>query len=340
MFAEEMKYQKSLSDLAVSILDLATILEGQSPADAYIRCLTLARSAEDLEYKRYWFAEHHNMESVASSATAVLVGYIAANTKKIRVGSGGVMLPNHAPLIIAEQFGTLASIYPGRIDLGIGRAPGTDPITTYALRKNKISQVDDFPTDLQELLSYLGPKNPEAKVRAIPGEGTEIPVWLLGSSTYSAQLAAVSGLPFAFASHFAPTYLLEAFAIYKKLFRSSKYLKEPYCIACVNVIAADTVEHAEFLATSFYQLALGMIRNKRRPLPPPVAPGNLSWTEAERAAIGQMTHYSFIGDVQEIKKGLQSLVKATQFNELMITSHIYDLQAKLHCHGIIRTLFK
>ena len=198
---------KSLSDVNVSILDLATIVEGEAPADAFKRSMALAKHAEELGFTRYWFAEHHNMESVASAATSVLIGYIASGTSKMRIGSGGVMLPNHAPLIIAEQFGTLAALYPGRIDLGVGRAPGTDQLTSYALRRSLKGDIDDFPKDVLELIGYLGPKNDAAKVRAIPGEGTEVPVWLLGSSTYSAQLAAALGLPFGFASHFAPTYL-------------------------------------------------------------------------------------------------------------------------------------
>jgi luciferase family oxidoreductase group 1 len=261
----------SLSQTPVSVLDLATIVQGESAGEALKRSLRLAQTAEGLGYTRYWFAEHHNMESVASSATAVLIGYVAGGTSSIRVGSGGVMLPNHAPLIIAEQFGTLASLYPNRIDLGLGRAPGTDPLTSYALRRSLKGDVDNFPNDVAELISYLGPKDGNARIRAVPGEGTEVPVWLLGSSTYSAQLAAAMGLPFAFASHFAPTHLMEALNLYKELFQPSPYLAEPYSMACVNVMAADTDEEAAYLATSFYQMALGMIRNQRRPLPPPVA---------------------------------------------------------------------
>ena len=266
-FADQM--QKKLSDVPVSVLDLATIVEGETPVEAFRRSVKLAQQAEQLGYTRYWFAEHHNMESVASSATAVLVGHIAGNTSSIRVGSGGVMLPNHAPLIIAEQFGTLASIYPGRIDLGLGRAPGTDPLTSLALRRNLRDAGEEFPKDVIELINYLGPKDPQAKVRAVPGEGTQVPVWLLGSSMYSAQLAAILGLPFAFASHFAPTYLNDALGMYRSQFKPSEHLQEPYSMACVNVVAADTDEEAEILATSFYQMALGMIRNKRRPLQPP-----------------------------------------------------------------------
>lgn len=331
--------QKQLSDIPVSVLDLATIVEDGTPADAFKRSLVLAKLTEQLGYYRYWFAEHHNMESVASSATAVLIGYIAANTSKIRVGSGGVMLPNHAPLIIAEQFGTLESLYPHRIDLGIGRAPGTDPVTSFALRRNLKSDVDDFPNDVVELINYLQPKDAFARVRAIPGEGTQVPVWLLGSSTYSAQLAALLGLPFAFASHFAPAYLLEALEIYRSQFKPSQFLKKPYTLACVNVIAAETDEEADYLATSFYQMALGMIRNNRKPLPKPIDSMKNIWTEQEQAAIHHMTHYAFIGSAFTVQKGLEEFLSKTSVNEIMVTSHIYNLAAKQRSYELIAPFF-
>jgi luciferase family oxidoreductase group 1 len=280
------------------------------------------------------------MESVASSATAVLIGYVAGGTSTIRVGSGGVMLPNHAPLIIAEQFGTLASIYPNRIDLGLGRAPGTDPLTSYALRRSFRGDTDDFPNDVAELISYLGLKDSDARIKAVPGEGTEVPVWLLGSSTYSAQLAALMGLPFAFASHFAPTYLAEGLQVYKERFYHSRHLSEPYCMACVNVVAADTDEEAQYLATSFYQMALGMIRNKRRPLQPPIRSMNDQWNDAEKAAINNMTKYAFIGSVETIKRDMQSFLETTEVDEIMITSHVYSLEAKMRCYELIAPLFK
>jgi luciferase family oxidoreductase group 1 len=331
---------KNLLQTPVSVLDLATIVQGGAAADAFKRSLRLAQTAEMLGYTRYWFAEHHNMESVASSATAVLIGYVAGGTSSIRVGSGGVMLPNHAPLIIAEQFGTLASLYPARIDLGLGRAPGTDPLTSYALRRSLKSDVDDFPNDVAELISYLEPKKADARIRAVPGEGTEVPVWLLGSSTYSARRAADMGLPFAFASHFAPTYLVEALKMYKESFQPSESLPEPYSMACVNVIAADTDEEAAYLATSFYQLALGMIRNQRRPLPPPVPSMDALWNEAERAAINNMTQYAFVGNVQTVKMQLESFLETTDVDEIMITSHIYSLEAKMRCYELAAPLFK
>jgi luciferase family oxidoreductase group 1 len=251
-----------------------------------------------------------------------------------------VMLPNHAPLIIAEQFGTLASLYPGRIDLGIGRAPGTDQLTSMALRRTLKGSVDDFPSDVMEVMNYLGPHDPEARVRAIPGEGTQVPVWLLGSSTYSAQLAAMLGLPFAFASHFAPTYLQDALQIYRERFRPSQHLQAPYALACVNAIAAATDDEAEHLATSFYQLALGLIRNKRRPLQPPTASMEEVWTEPERAAVHQMMQYSFVGSGETVKKKMQSFLDSTGVDEIMVASHIYNVEAKMRSLEIVASLFR
>jgi luciferase family oxidoreductase group 1 len=315
--------------MTLSVLDLATILHGDtSPADAFRRSVELARHAEQLGYRRYWFAEHHAMESVASAATSVLIGHIAGATSKIRVGSGGVMLPNHAPLVIAEQFGTLEALYPGRIDLGLGRAPGTDQVTAKALRRNLNSDVDQFPNDVVELINYLGPKDPSAKVKAIPGQGSRVPVWLLGSSTFSAQLAAMLGLPFGFASHFAPAHLHEALRLYRENFRPSQFLQQPYALACVNVIAADSDAEAEKLATSFYQLALGLFRNDRRPLPPPVDSMDGIWTEAEQFGVLNMMSYSFIGSRDKVKSALENFVSTTKVDEVMAASHIYDFAKK------------
>lgn len=333
-----MNQHNTLSQIPVSVLDLSTVAAGDTFSDAFQKSLDLAQHAEGLGYNRYWFAEHHNMESVASSATSVLIGYIAGGTHNIRVGSGGVMLPNHAPLIIAEQFGTLDALYPGRIDLGIGRAPGTDGITSMALRRNLNAPIDQFPQDVIEVLNYLGPHDPTAKVRAIPGEGSHVPVWLLGSSTYSAQLAAALGLPFGFASHFAPTYLVDALQIYRDRFQPSQYLKEPYALACVNVIAADTDAEAQKLATSFYQMALGLIRNQRRPLQPPVDNMEDLWSIPEQAAVQQMMRYSFIGDAASVENELQSFVHTTGVNELMVASHIYDLGAKKRSMELVAEL--
>ena len=322
-----------------SILDLATIVQGDVNAgNAFRRSLDLARHAEQLGYKRYWFAEHHNMESVASAATSVLVGYVARGTSTIRVGSGGVMLPNHAPLIIAEQFGTLALLYPGRIDLGLGRAPGTDPVTSYALRRNLNADVNQFPNDVVELLRYLGKRDGSMKVRAIPGEETFVPVWLLGSSTFSAQLAGILGLPFAFASHFAPAQLHDALKTYRDHFKPSEYLREPYSMACVNVIAAESDAEADKLATSFYQLALGLFRNDRHPLPPPVENMDDIWTEREKYGVMQMITYLFKGTADTIRASLTSFIETTNVNEMMIASHVYDHEKKKRSLEIIARL--
>lgn len=321
---------KDSNPLSVSLLDFATVIEGDtSLAQAFTRSVIYAQTAERAGYKRYWIAEHHNMDSVASAATSVLVGHVAGQTKTIRVGSGGIMLPNHAPLVIAEQFGTLEGLYPGRVDLGIGRAPGTDPVTAHALRRNLNADVNEFPNDVVELLGYLGPHDPGAKVRAIPGENSRVPVWLLGSSTFSAQLAAMLGLPFAFASHFSPAQLMDALRVYRVGFKPSQYLAEPLSMACVNVIAAPTDEEAEFIATSFYQLALGMFRKYRRPLPPPVKAMKSLWTEAEEYGVLSMMAYTFVGSESTVASKLQAFVDTTGVNELMIATHIYDTAAKI-----------
>jgi luciferase family oxidoreductase group 1 len=328
----------SLSKIPLSILDLATIVHGdKTPGDAFKRSVLMAQHAEKLGYQRYWFAEHHNMESVASAATSVLIAHIAGATSKIRVGSGGVMLPNHAPIVIAEQFGTLEALFPGRIDLGLGRAPGTDQTTAQALRRNLNADVNQFPNDVVELINYLGPKDPSAKVRAIPGQNSNVPVWILGSSTFGAQLAAMLGLPFGFASHFAPTNLFQALQIYRENFRPSKFLDEPYALACVNVIIGDTDEEAEKLATSFYQLALGLFRNDRRPLPPPVDSMDEIWTEAEKYGVLNMMTYSFIGDKERVKTSLDKFIKDTKVNEVMVASHVYDFEKKKKVYDLLKS---
>jgi luciferase family oxidoreductase group 1 len=333
--------KKNLKNIPVSMLDLANIIQGdQSAGDAFKRSVIFAQHAELFGYKRYWFAEHHNMESVASSATAVLIGHIAEATSTIRVGAGGIMLPNHAPLIIAEQFGTLESLYPGRIDLGLGRAPGTDQPTAYALRRNLNGDVEGFPNDVVELLQYLGPADKQGKVRAIPGMGTNVPVWMLGSSTFSAQLAAALGLPFAFASHFAPTHLFPALQIYHSTFKPSAFLKEPYAVACVNVIAADTDDEAQHLLTSLHQIVLGMIRNNRKPLPPPVDNMDRLWSLEERAAVNQMLYYSFVGSVGTLEAELSSFIEKTGVDELIVTTHVFDVSAKLRSIELTASLFK
>jgi luciferase family oxidoreductase group 1 len=325
---------KLLAEIPISVLDLAPIIEGKTIADTLHNSLDLARTTEKLGYNRYWLAEHHNMESIASSATAILIGYIAGGTSTIRVGSGGIMLPNHAPLVVAEQFGTLASLYPGRIDLGLGRAPGTDQLTAMALRRDRFA-ANDFPENIQELTTYLSAENKAGRVRAIPGEGLDIPIWILGSSTDSAYLAAYLGLPYAFASHFAPTYLHDALKLYRQNFRPSKHLKEPYTMACVNAMAADTDAEANYIATSFYQLAMGIVRGKTRPIQPPVDTLEGIWNEFEEAAVKERMQYTFIGSPTTVKDKLQQFLNETQVDELMIVSHIYQHAARVRSYEIV-----
>jgi luciferase family oxidoreductase group 1 len=327
---------KRIQDIPFSVLDLAPITEGNIAETTFKNSLKLAQAAEALGYNRYWLAEHHNMESVASSATAVLIGYIAGGTKTMRVGSGGIMLPNHAPLVVAEQFGTLASLYPGRIDLGLGRAPGTDQQTAMALRRNRMETAQDFPDDVVALQTYFSAANSTARVRAVPGEGLDIPIWILGSSTDSARLAAILGLPYAFASHFAPAQFLTAIDIYRNTFRPSQYLNKPYVMACVNVIAADTDAAAARLATSFYQLATGIITGKRKRLQKPVDSMDGLWSDQEEAAVRQMMHYAFIGDGKRIGDNLARFQEQTQLDEIMVTSHIYDPQARIHSYEVLQ----
>lgn len=261
----------TLKNIALSLLDLVAVREPGTVADALQITLRTAQHAETLGFKRYWLAEHHNLAGVASSATAVLVGYVAAGTQRIRVGSGGIMLPNHAPLVVAEAFGTLAELYPGRIDLGLGRAPGTDPLTMRALRRDRVEREEDFPRDVAELVRLLGPAEPGQRLVAMPGAGTQVPIWLLGSSLFSARLAAQRGLPYAFASHFAPRFLHQALALYREEFQPSSHLDRPYVIVGVPLMAAPTDEEAQFLASSTYQRVLGILTGQRSRLQPPVA---------------------------------------------------------------------
>ena len=321
-------------DIAYSILDLATVREGKNAADSFQNSLRLATVAEQWGYTRYWFAEHHNMAGVASSATAVLIGYIAGATKSIRVGSGGIMLPNHAPLIVAEQFGTLASLYPNRIDLGLGRAPGTDQLTALAIRGANFGAEHNFPQDIKQLQTFFSADNSTGNIRAIPGEGLDIPIWVLGSSTDSALVAAAMGLPYAFASHFAPAQFLLAIDLYRKNFKPSAKLKAPYVMACVNVVAADDDAEANKLATSVQELILGVITGKRKLLQPAVDDINTKWSEAEAYQVQQMLTYSFIGGKEKIKKELQLFIDKTGVNEIMATSHIYDQDARLHSYEL------
>ena len=311
------------------MLDLVAVREGGSVADALATALATARHAEALGFTRYWLAEHHNMPGIASSATAVLVGHIAGGTSTIRVGSGGIMLPNHAPLVVAEAFGTLAELYPGRIDLGLGRAPGTDGPTMRALRRDRAETEEDFPRDVAELQRLLGPAQPGARIVAVPGAGTNVPIWLLGSSLFSAQLAAHMGLPYAFASHFAPRMLHQALDIYRRLFQPSARLARPYAIVGVPVVAAPTDEEAQFLASSTYQRVLGILTGQRGLLRPPVAGYMAQLQPHERAAITDFLAAGVVGGPGTVRAGLQALADATQADEFMLVSDVFDPQLRL-----------
>jgi len=311
------------------MLDLVSVREGGSVAQALTIALQTARHAESLGFTRYWLAEHHNMAGIASSATAVLIGYIAGGTQHIRVGSGGVMLPNHAPLVVAEAFGTLAELYPGRIDLGLGRAPGTDRATMRALRRDRLETEQDFPRDVAELQRLLGPVQPGQDMVAMPGADTNVPIWLLGSSMFSAQLAAERGLPYAFAAHFAPRMLHQALALYRSLFRPSKTLSKPYVMVGVPLIAADTDDEAEFLASSTYQRILGILTGARQRLQPPTKGFMDGLQQQERAAINDFLAASVIGGPAKVSAGLAALVEATQADELMLVCDVFDPALRL-----------
>jgi luciferase family oxidoreductase group 1 len=329
--------RKRLSDIPFSVLDLSPIVEGGSPSESFRNTLDLARHAEKWGYNRYWLAEHHNMPGIGSSATSVLIGHVAAGTSTIRVGSGGIMLPNHAPLVIAEQFGTLESLFPGRIDLGLGRAPGTDQLTARALRRDRRNDGLDFPEQLEELRAYFNPSlaSGNMHVRAIPGEGLNIPIWLLGSSGFSARLAGELGLPFAFASHFSPENTLPALELYRNHFRPSEVLDEPYAMVGLNVIAADTDDEARRLATSMYQQFLNLLRNNPSRLQPPVDNMNELWSDYEKAFVQQQLGSSIIGSPETVKEKLQSFLDDTQADEIMVNAQIYDHQARLHSFEIV-----
>jgi len=325
---------KSLKNTPLSVLNLATYPGGGSIADGFRATREIAQHAEKWGYKRFWLAEHHNLEGVASAATAVLISYIADHTLAIRVGSGGIMLPNHAPLVIAEQFGTLETLYPGRIDLGLGRAPGADGLTTRALRVNTDARGEDFPQLIEELEAFLAPAQPGQKLKAIPGAGLKIPIWILGSSLYSAQLAARLGKPYAFAGHFAPQQMLEAFRIYREDFRPSAELARPYVMVGLPVIAADTDERAEFLATSLYQRFAGIVRGDRIPTPPPVASMEGRWDRTEEATARSMLQLMVKGGPETVRRGMEKVLEITQADEMMISSELYDVKDTLRSYEI------
>jgi luciferase family oxidoreductase group 1 len=312
-----------------SVLDLSPIVEGGGATQALRNTLDLARHAERWGYRRYWLAEHHNMPGVASAATSVVIGHVAAGTSTIRVGAGGIMLPNHAPLVIAEQFGTLEALFPGRIDLGLGRAPGTDALTSRALRRNLASDADDFPEDVVELMTYFRPAEPGQRVQAVPGAGLNVPLWILGSSLFGAQLAAMMGLPYAFASHFAPAQLMQAIELYRGRFRPSAQLAQPYVMLGLNVFAADTDEEARRLWTSLQQAFVNLRRGRPGPLPPPVDGFESQLSPMEREMLDQALSCSVIGSPETVRRGLESFIARTRPDELMITAQIFDHAARL-----------
>ncbi len=318
----------------ISILDLVRVSDIAGPGIALNNARDLAAHAEALGYRRFWVAEHHNMESIASAATSVVIAHIAAGTSSIRVGAGGIMLPNHSPLVIAEQFGTLAHLFPGRIDLGLGRAPGTDQTTLRALRRSPAA-AEHFPQDVLELQAYLGPAQPGQAIRAIPGVGTEVPLWILGSSLFGASLAAELGLPYAFASHFAPAQLMPALQIYRSNFKPSAQLDRPYAMVGANIIAAETDQEAQRLATTQQMSFANLLRGKRGLTQPPIDDIETYWTPMEKAQAMQMLSHSIIGSPDTVRAGIASLVRETQADELMIVSDIYDHAARLKSFSLI-----
>ena len=320
-----------------SILDLAPVPEGLTPADALRHARDLARHAEAWGYRRYWLAEHHNMPGIASAATALAIGYVAEGTTRIRVGAGGIMLPNHAPLVIAEQFGTLASLYPGRVDLGLGRAPGADQLTLRALRTDPM-RAESFPQDVLELQAYLGPSRPGQAVQAVPGTGTRVPLWILGSSLYGAQLAAALGLPYAFASHFAPDALMPALQVYRERFQPSEQLQAPYAMLGVNVVVADTDTEARRLFTSAQQRVTRMLRGERGLLPPPIDNIEMFWSAAEKAQSSRMLACSFVGTAATVRRGLDAFLAETGADELIVAAAVHDHAARLRSYEILAGL--
>jgi luciferase family oxidoreductase group 1 len=321
----------------LSVLDLAFVPEGGTPADALRNTRDLAQHVEQWEYHRFWLAEHHNMAGIASAATAVVIGYVAANTRTIRVGAGGIMLPNHSPLVIAEQFGTLETLYPGRIDLALGRAPGTDQRTLLALRRTPNS-AESFPDDVVELQQFFEEPKPGQAVQAVPGAGLRVPLWILGSSLFGAQLAAILGLPYAFASHFAPAALFPALREYRSRFKPSKQLDRPYIAAGINVFAADTDAEAGRLFTSAQQQFTRMVRGTRGKLPPPIDDIESYWNPVEKAQASAMLKYSFVGSPETVRRELMQFIEQTGIDELIVASAIYDHAARLRSYELLAEL--
>ena len=328
----------SIKNIPFSVLDLSPIFEGDTASDALRNSLRLAQHAEKLNYKRFWLAEHHNMPGIASAATSVVIGYVAGGTTKIRVGSGGIMLSNHAPVVIAEQFGTLESLYPNRIDLGLGRAPGTDRPMTVALRRNLNNDGEEFPEQLEELRFFFKDAAANQKVQAVPGAGLNVPIWLLSSSGFSAHLAGVLGLPFAFAAHFSPENTLPALKLYRQTFQPSDDLQKPYAMVCLNVVAAETDEEAEFLATSQTQSFLNLIRQKPGKIPPPVADMNSIWSAQEKALVQSRTGSSIVGSKETVKRKLEQFIAESQADEIMDNAMVFDQAKRLRSYEIVAEL--
>lgn len=334
-----MSHIKKFHEIPLSILDLAPIKEGSDASESFEESVALARQAEKWGFNRFWLAEHHNMPGIASSATSVLIGHIAGKTEKIRVGAGGIMLPNHATLVIAEQFGTLESLYPGRIDLGLGRAPGSDQATAYALRRTLHMSVEDFPMQVNELQDYFS-HEPVSRVKSVPGQGLDIPIWLLGSSDFSARLAAEKGLPFSFASHFAPAYLDIALDLYRKHFKPSDQLQKPYAMIGVNVIAADTDEEAAYIASSHQQQFLNLRRGKQTKLLPPVKNMDDIWSPMEKTAVLESLHpeTTIVGSKETVGQRLEKIKERTKADEIIISSQIYHLKDRLRSYELVSEL--
>lgn len=322
--------------IPISALNLAPIREGETAAEAIESMVDLAQAVEIMGYERYWIAEHHNTPTLVSSATSILIKHTLEQTHRIKVGSGGVMLPNHSPLIVAEQFGTMATIYPNRVELGLGRAPGTDMMTASALRRSQKDSVYTFPDDVQQLLTYFGPKEVQGYVKAHPGVGTHVPIYILGSSTDSAYLAASLGLPYAFASHFAPAHMEEAIRIYRRQFKPSKYLDKPYMMVCLNVIAAESDEEAELLSTSMKQFFLNIVRGTQNPLQPPVEDMDQIWTPAEKEMSSKMSSVTLLGSKQTITKQLTRFQELFNVEEIMAVSYIYDRNKQKRSYEIFK----
>lgn len=321
--------------IPLSVLDLSPIVEGGTAAQSLANTLDLARHAERLGYRRYWLAEHHNMPGIASAATAVVIGHVAGGTSKIRVGAGGIMLPNHSPLVIAEQFGTLAALYPGRIDLGLGRAPGTDMLTARALRRNLEAGVDTFPQDVVELMGYFEPAAEGQRIRAVPGEGEKVPIWILGSSLYGAQLAAMLGLPYAFASHFAPAELDNALAVYRSRFQPSEHLSKPYVMLGLNVVAAPTDAEARLLFTSLQQAFVNLRSGRPGRLPPPVEGYDRNLDCPARAMLDHALAETVVGSPETVRRGVEAFIARTGADELMVTAQVFDHAARVRSFEIL-----